>query len=163
MAVREIRLFGDPVLRTVAEPVREFDAGLHALVRDLMETLDAPGRVGLAAPQIGVGLRVFAYDVDGTRGHLVNPLIVAAEGEQVDDEGCLSIPGLWYPTPRPERVVAAGYTAAGEPTEITGTGLLARCLSHEIDHLDGILYIDRLDREHRRAAMRAIREAAWGR
>ena len=159
--IRPIRLFGDPVLRTPAEPVTDFDLELRNLVRDLTETmLDAPG-VGLAAPQIGVSLRVFAYHVDDEPGHLINP-VLALDGEcEEDDEGCLSLPGLQFPTPRAPRVVASGFSMYGEPVTIEGSELLARCIQHETDHLDGILFIDRLDKKQRKLAMKAIREAEW--
>lgn len=161
MTVREIRVFGDPVLRTPADPVRDFSVRLQALVADLFDTLSVPGRVGLAAPQIGVSLRVFVYDLDGDRGHFVNPTVVSASGEQLDEEGCLSVPGLQYPTPRAADVVVSGYDMNGEPITVEATGLLARCLQHETDHLDGTIYLDRLDRDLRRQALRAIRESAW--
>ncbi len=159
--IRPIRLFGDPVLRTAAEPVVDFDLELRNLVRDLTETmLDAPG-VGLAAPQIGVSLRVFTYHVDGEPGHLINP-VLALDGEKTeDDEGCLSLPGLQFPTPRAPRVVATGFSMYGDPVTIEGTELLARCVQHETDHLAGILFIDRLDKKQRKLAMKAIREAEW--
>ena len=162
MAVQPIRLFGDPVLTTPAEEVTTFDKELRVLVKDLTDTMiDAPG-VGLAAPQIGVGLRVFTYDVDDTVGHLVNPTIgVVSDEEQDGDEGCLSFPGLAFPTKRKQRVVASGFSMYGDPVTIEGSALLARCLQHEVDHLDGVLFIDRLDPEQRKAAMRAIREAEW--
>ncbi|HTW19033.1 MAG TPA: peptide deformylase [Mycobacteriales bacterium] len=162
MAVQSIRLFGDPVLTTPAEPVTTFDKELRGLVKDLADTMiDAPG-VGLAAPQIGVGLRVFTYDVDGELGHLVNPVIgVVGDEDQDGDEGCLSFPGLSFPTKRKQRVVATGMNMHGDPVTVDGSDLLARCIQHEVDHLDGILFIDRLDREQRKAAMRAIREAEW--
>jgi peptide deformylase len=162
VAVQPIRLFGDPVLTTAAEEVTTFDKELRVLVKDLTETmLDAPG-VGLAAPQIGVGLRVFTYDVDETLGHLVNPVIgVFSDDEQDGDEGCLSFPGLSFPTKRKQRVVASGFSMYGDPVTIEGSALLARCIQHEVDHLDGVLFIDRLDPEQRKAAMRAIREAEW--
>jgi peptide deformylase len=159
--VQPIRLFGDPVLRTPAEPVVDFDKELRGLVRDLTETmLDAPG-VGLAAPQIGVGLRVFTYCVDGEPGHLINPILALSETEQDGDEGCLSFPGLSFPTKRAWSVIAKGQDMHGEPVTIEGTELLARCVQHETDHLDGILFIDRLDRAQRKLAMKAIREAEW--
>ena len=161
--LRPIRLFGDPVLRTPAEPVRDFDKELRNLVRDLTETmLDAPG-AGLAAPQIGVGLRVFTYhvDEDDEPGHLINPSLDLTGDTDTDDEGCLSLPGLTFPTPRAWGVVAKGYNMNGEPLTIEGTELLARCVQHETDHLDGILFIDRLDPEQRKIAMKAIREAEW--
>jgi peptide deformylase len=159
--LRPIRLFGDPVLRTPAEPVVDFDAELRNLVRDLTETMmDAPG-VGLAAPQIGVGLRVFTYHVDEEPGHLVNPVLDLSGEEESDDEGCLSLPGLQFPTPRAPRVVAHGFNMYGDPVTVEGTELLARCVQHETDHLDGILFIDRLDKKQRKLAMKAIREAEW--
>ncbi len=162
MAIQPIRLFGDPVLRTPAEPVVDFDRELARLVKDLTDTmLEAPG-VGLAAPQLGVSLRVFTYHVDGVLGHLVNPVLDLGEEEQEGEEGCLSFPGLAYPTRRALRVVARGVDLHGEPVQVEGTDLLARCVQHETDHLDGVLFIDRLDREQRKAAMRAIREAEWG-
>ncbi|RJL31345.1 peptide deformylase [Bailinhaonella thermotolerans] len=161
MAIQEIRLFGDPVLRTPAEPVKTFDKELRKLVKDLTDTmLDAPG-AGLAAPQIGVGLRVFTYYVDDQLGHLINPDLNLSEDIEEDDEGCLSIPGLAFRTPRAISAVAKGFNMYGEPVTIEGTHLLARCVQHETDHLDGILFIDRLDPEQRKAAMRAIREAEW--
>jgi peptide deformylase len=161
LPVKPIRLFGDPVLRTPAEPVKDFDKELHRLVKDLTDTMiDAPG-AGLAAPQLGVGLRVFTYYVDDHLGHLVNPSLDLSEEQQEGDEGCLSIPGLAFPTPRAMRVVAKGFNMHGEPITLEGTELLARCVQHETDHLDGILFIDRMDPAQRKAAMKAIREAEW--
>ena len=161
MSVQPIRLFGDPVLRTPAMPVVDFDKELRTLVKDLQDTmLDAPG-VGLAAPQIGVGLRVFTYYVDDTLGHLVNPVLDLSDEEDVDEEGCLSFPGLSFPTKRAWGAVAKGQDMHGEPVTVQGTALLARCVQHETDHLDGILFIDRLDREQRKLALKAIREAEW--
>ena len=161
MPVQPIRLFGDPVLRTRAEPVTDFDKELRTLVKDLEETmLDAPG-AGLAAPQIGVGLRVFTYYVDGEVGHLVNPDLDLSEEQQEGDEGCLSLPGLAFDTKRALRVVAKGWNQHGDPVVIEGSELLARAIQHETDHLDGILFIDRLDREQRKLALKAIREAEW--
>ncbi|HZB31542.1 MAG TPA: peptide deformylase [Streptosporangiaceae bacterium] len=161
MAVKPIRLFGDPVLRTPAEPVRDFDKELRTLVKDLSDTMmDAPG-VGLAAPQLGVGLRVFTYFVDDVLGHLVNPGLDLSDEQETDDEGCLSLPGLVFPTPRSVGVVAKGFNMHGEPVTVEGTQLLARCVQHETDHLDGILFVDRMDPEQRKAAMKAVREAEW--
>ena len=138
-----------------------FDKELRKLVKDLTETmLEAPG-AGLAAPQIGVGLRVFTYDVDDVVGHLINPSLDLSEELQDGEEGCLSLPGLAFDTKRAMRVVAKGMDMHGEPVVIEGSELLARCVQHETDHLDGILFIDRLDTETRKAAMRAIREAEW--
>ena len=161
MSIKDIRLFGDPVLRTAAAEVVDFDKQLRVLVKDLEDTmLDAPG-AGLAAPQIGVGLRVFTYWVDGILGHLVNPVLDLSDDEQDGPEGCLSIPGLAFDTKRALHVVATGQNMWGEPVVLEGTELLARCVQHETDHLDGILFVDRLDPEARRNAMRAIREAEW--
>ena len=161
MPVQPIRLFGDPVLRTPADPVRDFDKELRQLVKDLEETMmEAPG-AGLAAPQIGVGLRVFTYYVDGVLGHLVNPSLDLSEEEQEGEEGCLSFPGLAYDCRRAYGVVAKGFDMHGEPVVIEGTELLARAIQHETDHLDGILFVERLDAETRKLAMRAIRDAPW--
>ena len=161
MSIKDIRLFGDPVLRTAAAEVTDFDKQLRVLVKDLEDTmLDAPG-AGLAAPQIGVGLRVFTYWVDGVLGHLVNPVLDLSTDEQDGPEGCLSIPGLAFDTRRALSVVAKGQDMWGEPVVLEGTQLLARCVQHETDHLDGILFLDRLDPDARREAMRAIRDAEW--
>jgi peptide deformylase len=161
VTVQPIRLFGDPILRTPAAPVVTFDKELRTLVKDLTETmLDAPGS-GLAAPQLGVSLRVFTYDVDDIVGHLVNPQLELTDEEQDGEEGCLSLPGLVFDTVRAYGVVAKGFNMYGDPVQIEGTQLLSRCIQHETDHLDGILFIDRLDRERRKEAMRAIREAEW--
>jgi peptide deformylase len=161
VSIKDIRLFGDPVLRTAAAEVTDFDKQLRVLVKDLEDTmLDAPG-VGLAAPQIGVGLRVFTYWVDGVLGHLVNPVLDLSDDEQEGPEGCLSIPGLAFDTRRSLSVVAKGQNMWGEPVVLEGSSLLARCVQHETDHLDGILFVDRLDAGARREAMRAIREAEW--
>ena len=161
MSIQNIRLFGDPVLRTEAAPVVDFDRELRQLVKDLTDTMmDAPG-AGLAAPQIGVGLRVFTYWIDGELGHLVNPDLDLSSEMQDGEEGCLSFPGLRFDTPRALRVVAKGFNQFGEPVTIEGSELMARCIQHETDHLDGILFIDRLDRTQRKLAMKAIREAEW--
>lgn len=161
MTVRPIRLFGDPVLRTKAVPVTDFDAELQALVRDLTDTmLQAPG-VGLAAPQIGVGLRVFTYNVEGQVGHLVNPRLELSGETQHGLEGCLSIPDLTVECTRALHVVATGLDTHGEPVTVDGSDLLARTIQHETDHLDGVLFVDRLDRQTRREAMKAIRDSAW--
>lgn len=161
MSVRDIRLFGDPILRTVAEPVVDFDKELRTLVADLTDTMLAAPGAGLAAPQIGVGLRVFTYSVDGVVGHLINPQLSLSEELQTGDEGCLSIPGLTFDCTRAESVVAGGFTMYGDPVTVQGNETLARCLQHETDHLDGVLFVDRLDPLTRKAAMRAIRQAEW--
>ena len=161
MAIRTIRHFGDPVLTTRAEEVTAFDKELQNLVRDLTETMvDAPG-AGLAAPQIGVGLRVFTWHVDDEFGHLINPTLDLSEELQEGEEGCLSFPELRYETPRAFRAVAKGFNMHGEPIVVEGTEFLARALQHEVDHLDGILFIDRMSAEMRREAMREIRESVW--
>ncbi|MEU5566342.1 peptide deformylase [Micromonospora musae] len=158
MTMRPIRIIGDPVLRTSCAPVTSFDAELRALVGDLMDTLlGEPGRAGVAAPQIGVDAQVFVYDADGHRGHLVNPTIELSEETEVDDEGCLSIPGLYFPTRRALHATAHGFDQQGEPLTISGSGFLARALQHETDHLAGRLYVDALSGDTRRRALREIR------
>ena len=162
MTVQPIRLLGDPVLRTKADAVVDFDKELRKLVKDLTQTLLDEGGAGLAAPQIGVGLRVFAFDVDDTVGHLVNPqLYFPDEEEQEGPEGCLSIPGIYIDTKRRQNVVATGFNEYGDPVRLVGSGLMARCCQHETDHLDGVLFLDRLDPAARKEAMRQIREAPW--
>src|ERR1700753_2235096 len=162
MAIRDIRLFGDPVLKTQAEAVSDFDKQLRGLVKDLTQTLDDAQGAGLAAPQIGVGLRVFAYSVGSERGHLVNPeLDFPDEAEQDGEEGCLSFPGIYYDVRRRLNTVARGVDERGDPVQVVGTEILARCLQHETDHLDGVLFIDRMDPATRKQAMREIRGANW--
>jgi peptide deformylase len=161
VTVRPIRLLGDPVLRTPSDPVTSYDAELRALVRDLVETVALPGRAGLAAPQIGVNARVFSYNADGIVGYVVNPVIVSTEGEQDGEEGCLSIPELYFPTPRAMAATVEGFDQHGEPITVSGSGLLGRALQHETDHLNGTLYIDTLKGDVRRQALRAVRAASW--
>lgn len=163
MTVQPIRLFGDPVLRTRADEVTVFDKELRTLVADLAETMLAAPGAGLAAPQLGVGLRVFTYHIDDEQsGHLVNPVLHFPDDEVQDGaEGCLSIPGLAFDCRRRANVVAHGQNMYGDPVIVEGTAKLSRCIQHETDHLDGVLFIDRLDPETRKAAMRAIREAEW--
>jgi peptide deformylase len=162
VTVQSIRLFGDPVLRTPADPVVTFDKELRALVRDLTETLHEAAGVGLAAPQLGVGLRVFAFDVDEVVGHLINPVLHFPDEEEQDGpEGCLSIPGIYVDTKRRMNVVAKGFNEHGEPIRVVGSGTMARCCQHETDHLDGVLFLDRLDPAGRKQAMREIRQAEW--
>jgi len=160
MTVRPIRLYGDPVLRTECDPVTSFDRELRELVADLEETVRVPGRAGVAAPQIGVSARVFSYNVSGRVGHLVNPVLSHLEGEQDDEEACLSLPGLGFPTRRAMSVTARGFDRHGEPLVIEGTGFLARALQHETDHLSGTLYLDTLTGDVRRQALRELRRVA---
>lgn len=158
MAHREIRIVGDPVLRTPCAPITSIDDGVRTLVADLLENVDDDGRAGLAANQIGVGLRAFSWHIDGEIGYVLNPLIVElGEHTQHGDEGCLSVPELWFPTTRANYARVEGTDLDGDPVSVEGEGLMARCLQHEVDHLDGMLYLDRLDREARKQAMRALR------
>jgi peptide deformylase len=155
-----IRRFGDPVLTQRAREVEVFDDGLKRLAQDMLDTMyDAPG-VGLAAPQIGMSLRLVVFD-DGERGPqaMANPTLSDPAGEQVDEEGCLSVPGLYFEVKRAMAVRADGYDLDGHPLSIEGEALLARILQHEVDHIDGVLYLDRLSKADRRRAMAAIREA----
>ena len=162
MTVQPVRYFGDPVLRERATEVTTFDKELRTLVADLQETMLEQGGAGLAAPQIGVGLRVFVFRTDGVEGHLVNPeWTVLDETEQVGPEGCLSIPGFRWDCRRYDHVVARGWDLHGEPQEIEGTAMLARAIQHETDHLDGVLFLDKLDAATRKEAMAAIRQADW--
>lgn len=162
MTVREIRIFGDPVLRTVCAPIEEIDDGVRALVTDLLETVELPGRAGVAAPQIGVALRAFSYNVDGEIGYVLNPVLTEVRGEpQPTGEGCLSVPGLWHDAQRYPWARVEGIDLDGRPVVIEGEGLLAQALQHETDHLDGKLFLSRLDPETRKIAMREVRESSW--
>jgi peptide deformylase len=163
VTVQLIRLFGDPVLRTPADPVVDFDKELRTLVADLFETMLAAPGAGLAAPQIGVSLRVFTYHLSDTEhGYLINPnLSFPSEEEQDGPEGCLSIPELTWDCKRRLHVVATGVDMHGEPVTLAGSEMLARCIQHETDHLDGVLFVDRLDPETRRRALAEIRAADW--
>ncbi len=162
MTIRAIRLFGDPVLRSPADAVRDFDKSLNQLVDDMTETmLEAPGQ-GLAAPQIGVPLRVFTYNVEDIGvGHVINPKLTLSIETEVDIEGCLSIPGLTFDVERPITAKLRGQDVKGQTIEIEATELLARVFQHEIDHLDGVLYLQRLTKELRKEAMSQIRQAEW--
>ncbi|HWB65271.1 MAG TPA: peptide deformylase [Mycobacteriales bacterium] len=156
--MRDIRKWGDPVLRTPCDEVTVFDDAIAALCQDLLDTVTgAEGRAGLAANQIGVSLRAFSWYVDGEAGVVVNPRLVAVDGEQDGDEGCLSLPGLWYPCRRADYAKVEGVDASGQPITVEGTELLGRCLQHECDHLDGKLFVDRLERDVKREALRAAR------
>jgi peptide deformylase len=167
MTVLPILKVGDPVLRRRAEPVVDFDAELRTLVKDLNETLQASRGAGLAAPQLGVGLRVFAINPDLPGNdvrldHLVNPVLEFPDEEMQDGiEGCLSIPGVYLDTKRRMNVAAKGYTSDGDPVQVVGQGLLARCMQHETDHLDGVLFIDRQDPEGQARLLATLREAEW--
>jgi peptide deformylase len=173
MAVLPIRISGDPVLHTPAQAVGDIDQELRMLVSDMFETMDAAPGVGLAAPQVGVPLRLFTYgwtDESGTpwRGVAINPELWVApipprEADEVEDsEGCLSFPGERFPLVRAERAMLRARNLAGESVEITAQGWLARIFQHEFDHLDGILYIDRIDEANRKTAGKIARKAGWG-
>jgi peptide deformylase len=179
VAILPIRVLGDPVLRTPAEPVTVFDARLRRLAEDMAETMYAAPGVGLAAPQVGVGLALFVFDTEwqahrvdrhedagdpaaATRARsrrprvVANPVLEFGDGTQTDQEGCLSVPGRHYATTRCAAATVRGVGLDGRPVEYAGTGLLARCLQHETDHLGGTLYLDRLTGLSRRAARRAL-------
>lgn len=161
MTARQIRVFGDPVLKTVSDPVAD-DADVSGLVDDLLDTVQLPGRAGVAAPQIGVNQRVFSYNVDGEIGYIINPVLVSVSGEpELLDEGCLSVPGLYFPRSRYPQATVTGVDLDGNEVELNGSGLMAQALQHEMDHLEGKLYIDGLDKETKREAMRQIRESDW--
>jgi peptide deformylase len=162
MAVREIRLFGDPVLKTATEPIIEISESVKSLISDLEQTTAIAGRAGVAANQIGVSLRAFGYHVDGVVGHLINPEILEKSGELVElDEGCLSLPEIWSKTPRYTKVSIRGKTITGEVLEIQAEGLLAQVFQHEVDHLDGLVYLDRLNAQARKVCMEALRQTSW--
>lgn len=160
MTVRPLRIIGDPVLRTPSDPVTRFDDGLERLVQDLVETVQVPGRAGLAANQIGSSLAVFAYNVDGDLGYVINPVVTEVSGEQEGGEGCLSIPGVSANRVRAAKAVVTGVDLEQKPITVTGEGELARCLQHEADHLRGELYIDKLPGAERRQILRFLREQA---
>ncbi len=162
MTARQIRVFGDPVLRTVSSPISIGDAGARGLVEDLLDTVRLPGRAGVAAPQIGINLRAFSFNIDGEVGYVLNPELVEVSGEPaLVDEGCLSVPGFYFQRMRYPRARAVGVDLDGNRIELEGEGLFAQALQHEIDHLDGKLFIEGLDKERKREAMRLIRESDW--
>jgi peptide deformylase len=162
MTVRDIRLFGDPVLKTVSDPISLFDEKAHALIEDLLDTTKLPGRAGVAAPQIGVNLRAFSFNVNGEVGYIINPKLIGVSGEKIlVDEGCLSVPELWHKTPRYEFAKAIGVDLQGNEIVLEGTGLMAQMLQHECDHLDGLVYLDRLEDDERKAAMKNLRATEW--
>jgi peptide deformylase len=163
MTERQIRLFGDPVLRSQADPIttKPGDARTKALVDDLIDTVTPPGRAGVAAPQIGVGLRAFSYNIDGDIGYVINPVIEVSGEPELVDEGCLSVPGFYFPRLRYPYARVTGVDAAGRQLVVEGDGLMAQALQHETDHLDGKLYLEGLEPDIKRDAMRAVRSAEW--
>lgn len=161
MAVRPIRIFGDPVLRGTCAPIDDVDDGVRSLVTDLVDSVAEPGRAGVAAPQIGVALRAFSYNVDGVIGYVLNPVLEVSGDPEPTGEGCLSVPGLWHDALRHPWARVTGLGLDGAEIVIEGEGLLAQALQHECDHLDGILYLDRLPKDVRRQAMREVRESDW--
>ena len=166
MTVREVRLYGDPVLTTRAEEITEFGPSLERLAQDMLETMEDAGGVGLAANQIGVTKRIFVFDCShfqhGLRGAVINPEWEAVGEEmQLGTEGCLSIPGISQPTERFSTVRLRGYDPQGRPVSMLASGLMARCIQHETDHLDGFLFLQRLSDELRKESMKTIRQAEW--
>lgn len=163
MSVLPIRIMGDPVLREKARAVQEFSPSLKRLAADMLETMYESQGVGLAAPQVGISERLFVFD-DGETGPMaiVNPELYEPDGIQDGEEGCLSIPGIYFNVERANRIRVRGYDLDGNPVDLDGEGLLARILQHETDHIDGILFVDRLSEDDRRAAMRLIREQDLG-
>lgn len=156
MSIRPLRYLGDPILRTPSDEVIRFDAALARLIEDLLETVQQPGRAGLAANQIGSNLAVFSYNVDGERGYLINPRIIEVSGDADGAEGCLSIPGVTAIRHRSATATAVGLNLDHQQVVVSGTGELARVLQHETDHLKGELFIDGLDDDERRRVMRQI-------
>lgn len=162
MPVRAIRLFGDPVLKSVADPLTVPSQRASELVEDLLDTVQLPGRAGVAANQIGVSLRAFSFNIDGDVGYVINPELVRVWGEPEEmTEGCLSVPGLSYPRVRYPSALVRGLTLEGDLIEIEGHGLMAQAIQHEIDHLEGVLYFEGLEAEHKKDALQAIRESEW--
>lgn len=173
MAALSICITGEPVLHSASAEVEVIDDALRALVADMFETMEAAPGVGLAAPQVGVDARLFVFDWTDEdavrwRGVAINPELLVSPGpigepdEEVDSEGCLSVPGERFPLLRSERAVLRAIDLDGEPFEIEATGWLARIFQHEYDHLDGVLYVDRLAHPHSKAAARAVRKRSWG-
>lgn len=157
MAIREIRVIPDPVLRTPCETIDTITPAIRRMVQDLLDTVDDPGRAGLSANQIGISLRAFSYNIEGKLGYVLNPVLEETSGEQYGDEGCLSVPGLWYKTRRADYARVRGIDVEGKTVVLEGLGIMGRMLQHETDHLDGHIYLDRLEKEERRAAMRTLR------
>ena len=162
MTVRPIRLFGDPILKSRADELSVPSPRAEDVIADLLDTVKLPGRAGVAANQIGVGFRAFSYNIDGTTGYLINPVLVRVSGDLEEmEEGCLSVPGLSFPRLRYPHAVARGLDLEGNVVEVEGTGLMAQALQHEIDHLNGELYFEGLAPDNKKAALRAIRQAEW--
>lgn len=162
MAILGIRIIGDPVLRTEAQEVTDFGPELQKLVEDMDQTMEDVHGAGLAAPQVGVSLRVFTYQIGKERGHIVNPVLELSDDYQDHQvEGCLSIPGVSAPVPRRRYVKATGFDKYGNPVQLEGADMLARCFQHETDHLDGILFLDRLEPEEKKKAYRTLRAANY--
>lgn len=157
MTIRQIRIVPDPVLRTPCDPIREITTAVRSLVEDLLETVNDPGRAGLSANQIGISLRAFSYNIEGHIGYILNPVIEELSGEQYGDEGCLSVPRLWYKTRRADYARAKGIDLDGKTIVLEGKGLMARMIQHECDHLDGHVYLDRLEKDVRKQALRQLR------
>jgi peptide deformylase len=155
--IRPLRYLGDPVLRTPCDPVKRFDDALASLIEDLLDTVQEPGRAGLAANQIGSSLAAFSYNVDGQLGYVINPRVVESGGDADGPEGCLSIPGISALRHRAATVTVAGLNLNQEPVIVSGTGELARCLQHETDHLQGHFFIDALPADERRRVMRELK------
>ncbi len=156
---REIRTYPDPVLRTPCEPITAIDDRVAGLVQDLLDTVDADDRAGVAANQIGVGLRAFSWHVDGQVGYILNPEMVELSSQtQHGDEGCLSVPGLYFPTTRAAYAKVRGIDLDGDEVILEGEGLMARALQHEMDHLQGMVFLQRLEPDVRKAAMREVRQ-----
>ena len=173
MTVRPIVITGEPVLHRRADPVEKFDDDLRSLVADMFDTMDAANGVGLAAPQIGVGLRVFTWQMDNedgvpARGAIVNPYVTSAKAslEEPDPhdeaEGCLSVPGESFPLKRGETATITGFDIEGGELSFEATGWFARCMQHEYDHLNGFLYVDRLNDRWGKKARKAVKKAGWG-
>ncbi len=162
MTQRRIRLFGDPVLRSVCDRIRSGDPRAKVLVEDLLETVRVPGRAGLAANQIGVSMRAFSYNIDDQVGYIINPVLAQASGEpELVDKGCLSVPGFYFPRLRYPYARVTGVDLDGNPVELSGNGVMAQALQHETDHLDGHLFIEGLEPATKKEVMRVIRLAAW--
>lgn len=153
-----VRVFGDPVLRKVAEEITDVDGKLVKLVDDMLQTMYAEPGIGLAAPQVGVQRRLFVYDVGDGPEAIVNPVISESSGEWVYDEGCLSVPGLFWEIVRPKEIHLTGHDLDGNEVSIEADELLSRLFQHELDHLDGVMLIDHLDPDTRKAAMKTLRE-----